>query len=117
MPAKTLAQIIPGCTYSSGAWTVPAAALNQILTTPMTTTVDNGAEFVYSLLQCLNILTQNGTLTNSSAAVSIDNVSRTRSVYECVPNTFSNVNLTSILVSFPFTGAATFEAPDSIVQI
>jgi hypothetical protein len=117
MVARTLAQLIPGCTYSAGAWTIPASALNAYLTTAMSTTVDNGAELIYALLEVLYQQTQSGTLVNSAAAVSIDAKNSTRSVYETVPNTFTNVALVSYLVSFPFATGGSTEQPNNIYQI
>jgi hypothetical protein len=117
MPAKTLAQLIPGCTFSSGAWTIPASALNAYLTTPMSTSTDNGAALVYALLEALYQQTQSGILVNSAAAVSIDAKNSTKSVYETTPNTFTSVSLVSYLVSFPFTTGGSTESVGNLTQI
>jgi hypothetical protein len=114
---KSLSQIIPGCTYASGTWSIPASALNAILSSPISTSVDNGAAFLYSLLECIYVQQQNGTLQNYQAAVSCDAKNSTKSVYEISQNTFSSVSLVSYLISFPFSTGASNENVANISQI
>lgn len=117
MPAKTLSQIIPGATYSSGTWSISASALNAILTSPISTTVDNGAAFIYAILEVLYQQQQSGQLQNYMAAVSIDAKQSSKSVYETAQNTFTNVSLVSYLTSFPFTTGGSNENVSNIAQI
>lgn len=117
MPAKTLAQIIPGCTYSGGVWSIPASALNAILTSPISTTVDNGAALIYAILECVYQQQQSGTLQNYMVACSVDAKQNSKSVYETSQNTFTNVSLVSYLTSFPFTTGGSNENVSNIAQI
>ena len=117
MAPRTIEQLIPGCTWSAGVYTIPVSALNAYLTTPMTTTVDQGAELIYALLETLYQQTQSGILVNSAAAVSIDAKNSTRSVYETTPNTFTSAALISYLCSFPFSVGPSTEQGNNIYQI
>ena len=82
MAPKPLSAIIPGCSWSSGVYTIPVSALNAILTSPMSTTVDSGAGFIYSILECLFQQQNSGVLQNYMASISIDAKNSTKSVYE-----------------------------------
>ena len=114
---KTISQLIPGCTFSSGTYTIPVSALNAYLTTAMSSTVDSGAALIYALLEVLNQQTQSGVLVNSGAAVSIDAKNSTKSVYETTPNTFTSVSLVSYLTSFPFTSGGSNDSVGNLSQI
>ena len=52
MPAKTIAQLIPGFSFSGGTYSIPVSSLNAYLTTAMSTTVDSGAELFRTLRSC-----------------------------------------------------------------
>jgi hypothetical protein len=117
MPVRTIAQLIPGCSFASGTYSIPVSALNAILTSPMSTSVDSGAALIYGLLEALYQQQQSGVLSNYQAAVSIDNKTSQRSVYETAQNTFSSVSLVSYLTSFPFSTGGSNESVANLSQI
>ncbi len=114
---KTIASLIPGASFASGVYSIPVSSLNAILTSPMSTTIDSGASFVYAVLECLFQQQQSGVLQNYMAAVSIDAKNSTKSVYEVSQNTFQSVSLVSYLASFPFSTVSSNESVANLSQI
>ncbi len=101
---KTIAQLFPGCSFASGVYSIPVSALNSILTSPMSTSVDSGASLVYALLESLWQQQQSGVLQNFMAAVSIDAKNSTKSVYETSQvSTTTIVHLSTLLHCFAHT--------------
>lgn len=111
-----IATLLPGCSYSSGTFSIPVSALNSVLSTDMTAS-DSAEKLIYGLLECLQEKQLAGTLSQRGAAVEVANKSVTSSVWEKTLNTFSNITLVNYLVSFAFDTGPSLESADGLSAI
>lgn len=108
--------LIPGCTYSSGTFSIPVSALNNVLSTDMTAS-DSAEKLIYGLLECLQEKQLLGSLTQRGAAVEVANKSCSSSVWEKSLNVFSNVTQIAYLVAFAFDSGPSLESGDGLSVI
>lgn len=111
-----IATLIPGASYSSGTFSIPVSAMNNILSTDMTAS-DSAEKLIYGLLECCQEKQLLGSLTQRGAAVEVANKSVTSSVWEKSLNVFSNVTLVNFLVSLSFDTGPSLESGDGLSVI
>jgi hypothetical protein len=110
-----IANLIPGCTYASGVFTIPVTALNNILLNDVTAK-DSAELLVYSLLQAIYEKQQLGSLSQPLIALEVSNKAVQSSVWESPANTFNNCTLVSYLTSFNFS-SSTLENGNNITVL
>jgi hypothetical protein len=89
---------IAGSSFSAGAWHIPVSAVNSVLTTSVTGK-DSAELLIFSLLEVLYQRQKDGVLSQPTIAIECSNRATQASVWEEAPNTFSNCDLLSWLVS------------------
>ena len=119
MPVKTIESFLPGATFNSSTstFTIPVSAINAVIANPLPTGTNSAAMLYYGLLEALYEMTNNGLISNSQIALSSDNKSVQRSIYETQANTFTSCTLCSFVVSIPFQTAGSLESASGIYPI
>lgn len=109
-----LSTILPGASYSSGVWTIPVTAINNILTTPVTGK-DNFEVLLMSLLDVLWRRGEDGFIQQWTCSAEVNQRVIQQHEWQEIERQYDSVQLLTHQVSFNLTTASNV-GPNDIQQ-
>ena len=114
MVAYAIETLIPGCSYSSGTFSIPISALNTALTNDWTTAANDAGRLIYCLLQILEDEMEAGNVTQINCSAEVSSSSVASSTWLTSTDTYTDCTLRSKIVSFPFSDSVDAGDPDDL---
>ena len=110
-----ISALIPGASYAAGAFTIPWASLNSLLTNQVTA-ADSAERLILALAQVIQAKQDAGTIQQYNFGAEVSSKSISKSTWEASINNFSDVTVVSYLLSFNLGTTAFLEDADSAVS-